>query len=115
MAITARSPAFQSEVCPSSRRAISSIPGGAERSAGSLAARADIAKQIDGRELVLFASKQVAELILAIAALLALTLTALARKHSPSPGRPCILMLVSFGKAMFVAWCVWIGTLVVAQ
>jgi hypothetical protein len=78
MDITARSLALQSEVCPSARGASSSIPGGAERSKGSLAARADIAKQIDGRELVLFASKQVAELILAIVALLVLTVTTLA-------------------------------------
>ena len=61
-----------------SRRASSSILGGAERSKGSLTARADIAKHIDGRELVFFASKQVAELILAIIALLMLTLTTLA-------------------------------------
>jgi len=78
MAITARSPALQSEVCPSARRAGSSILGGAERSKGSLATRADIAKQIDGQELVFFASKQVAELIVAIVALLVLTLTTLA-------------------------------------
>jgi hypothetical protein len=78
MAKTARSLALQSEVHPSARRASSSILCGAERSRGSLTARADIAKQIDGRELVFFASKQVAELILAIVALLVLTLTTLA-------------------------------------
>jgi hypothetical protein len=78
VAKTARSLALQSEVHPTARRASSSILGGAERSKGSLTARADIAKQIDGRELVFFASKQVAELILAIVALLVLTLTTLA-------------------------------------
>jgi len=78
MAITARFLAPQSEVCPSARRASSSILGGAERSKSTLAARADIAKHIDGRELVFFASKQVAELILAIVALVVLTLTTLA-------------------------------------
>ena len=34
---------------------------------------------------------------------------------SPSPIQPSILMFMSFGRALFVAWCVWIGTLVVGS
>jgi hypothetical protein len=33
-------------------------------------------------------------------------------QRSSSLRRPSILMLMSFGKALFVAWCAWIGTLV---
>ena len=36
-------------------------------------------------------------------------------ERSSSPRRPGILMLMSFGRALFVAWCVWVGTLVVGS
>ena len=31
------------------------------------------------------------------------------------PRRPGILMFMSFGRALFVAWCAWIGTVVVGS
>ena len=35
--------------------------------------------------------------------------------RSPSSRRAGILMLMSLGKALFVAWCAWIGALVVGS
>ena len=36
-------------------------------------------------------------------------------EHSSSPRKPSILTSMSFGKALFVGWCAWIGTLILGS